>query len=200
LADAEPTNPSCSGNWLRWVKKMRFVLMGVRPLLISALLLFAPALPAQSTTSSRFRDPGGITGDPTGLRRDTSVKVIPGGPHYPWEQQMRGITAVPVVAYVLDTTGRVEIETVSFLNSSPAEFVDAVCAFLPKLRFEPFIVGDIKSRVLLVELYGFTTWKHLDRGGLKASQTLVTQSQEEFSTSPMARVVARLEALPHCRR
>jgi len=168
--------------------------------MIAALFLFAAELRAQSTASSRFRDPEGISADPTGLRRDTSVKVVPGGPHYPWDLQMRGITAVPVVAYVIDTTGRVELETVSFLNSSPTEFVAAVCAFLPKLRFEPFVVGDIKSRVLLVELYGFTTWKHMDRGGLNASKMLVAQSQEEFSTSPISRVVARLDPLPHCTR
>jgi len=174
--------------------------MAARPLIIAALFLFAAELRAQSTAGSRFPDPEGISADPTGLRRDTSVKIIPGGPHYPVELQMRGITAVPVVAYVIDTTGRVELETVSFLNSSPAVFVDAVCAFLPKLRFEPFFVGDIKSRVLLVELYGFTTWKHMDSGGLKASQTLVSQSQEEFSTSPMSKVVARLDPLSHCPR
>jgi hypothetical protein len=179
---------------------MRFVLRAVRPLLIAVLLFVAAEAPAQTTMPTRFRDPEGITADPTGLRRDTSVRVIPGGPRYPWAQQVRGITAVPVVAYVIDTTGRVELETASFLNSSPAEFVDAVCAFLPKLRFEPFIVGDRKFRVLLVELYGFTTWKHLDRGGLKASQMLVAQSQEEFSTSPISRVVAKLDPLPHCAR
>lgn len=179
---------------------MRLVLRAQRLLLISALLFVVAEAAAQTTVSTRFRDPEGISADPTGLRRDTSVKVIPGGPRYPYAQQVRGITAVPVVAYVIDTTGRIELETVSFLNSSPAEFVDAVCVFLPKLRFEPFVVGDIKSRVLLVELYGFTTWKHLDRGGLKASQALVAQSQEEFSTSPMSRVVSRLDPLPHCRR
>jgi hypothetical protein len=182
------------------MKGVRFVLISVRQLVISALLFFAAELPAQSAAISRFRDPEGISADPTGLRRDTSVKVIPGGPRYPLELQLRGVTAVPVVAYVIDTTGRVELETVSFLNSSPAEFVASVCAFLPKRRFEPFIVGDMKSRVLLVELYGFTTWKHLDSGGLKASQTLVSQSQEEFSTSPMSKVVAKLDPLPHCTR
>jgi len=169
-------------------------------LLIAALVLGAAKLSGQAGVSSRFHDPDGITADPTGLRRDTSVRVSPPGPRYPRSQEATGIIAVPVVAYVIDTTGRVELETASFLNSSPAEFIDAVCAFLPKLRFEPFIVGDRKTRVLLVEQYGFIPWRHLDRANLKAYKNLVAQSQEEFSTSPMSRVVAKLDPLPHCAR
>jgi hypothetical protein len=164
-------------------------------LLIAALVLIAAKLPAQSMISSRFRDPDGITADPTGLRRDTTVRVSPPGPRIPRGKE--GITATPVVAYVIDTTGRVELETASFLTFSPAEFIDAVCAFLPKQRFEPFLVADRKSRVLLVQLFGFTNWKHFDRAKIDAAQALVTQSQEEFSTSPISKVVARLDPLPH---
>ena len=170
-----------------------------RTLLMGALLLVTAKLPAQSTISSRFPDPEGITADPTGLRRDTSVRVWPPGPRFPLEKW--GITAAPVVAYVIDTTGRVELETATFLNSSPAEFMDAVCAFLPKQRFEPFIVADRKSRVLLVETYGFYGFirlKNLDLAKLKAANALVTQSQEEFSTTPIISVVAKLDRLPHC--
>jgi len=169
-------------------------------ILIAALVLAARDIPAQSPASTRFHDPAGITADPTGLRPDTTVRVSPPGPRYPQSEEFKGRTAAPVVAYVIDTTGRVEFETITFLNSTPPKFADAVCAFLPKLKFEPFIVADQKWRVLLVQMYGFNTWRHLDRSMLDAASTLVKASQEAFSTLPISKVVARLDSLPHCER
>jgi hypothetical protein len=109
-----------------------------------------------------------------------------------------GINAAPVVAYVIDTTGRIELETVSFLNATPPEFIDAVCAFLPAKRFEPFVVADQKWRVLLVDMYGFNHWKDRDTTMLNVAWLLKKASQEEFATSPMSKVVGRLDPLPHC--
>jgi hypothetical protein len=166
--------------------------------LVAAALLVAVKLQAQTVTSSRFHDPEGITADPTGLRRDTSVKLLRPGPRYPRDQESMGTNAAPVVAYVIDTTGRIELETVSFLNASAPEFIDAVCAFLPAKRFEPFVVADQKWRVLLVEMYGFNHWKNRDTTMLNAATLLEKASQEEFATSPMSKVVGRLDPLPHC--
>jgi hypothetical protein len=166
--------------------------------LVAAALLVAAKLPAQTVTSSRFHDPEAITADPTGLRPDTTVKLHPPGPRYPQAQEARGINAAPVVAYVIDTTGRIELETASFLNSSPPEIVDAVCAFLPKKRFEPLVVADQKWRVLLVDMYGFTVWRNPDTTMLKAATSLEKRTQEEFATAPISKAVARLDPLPHC--
>lgn len=167
--------------------------------LVAAALLVAVKLPALTVTSSRFHDPEGITADPTGLRRDTSVKLLRPGPRYPRDKESMGTNATPVVAYVIDTTGRIELETVSFLNASAPEFIDAVCAFLPAKRFEPFLVADQKWRVLLVEMYGFTRWRDPDTTMLNAAKSLAKRSQEEFATSPISKAVARLDPLPHCR-
>jgi hypothetical protein len=111
------------------------------------LMAFSGTLGAQATNLNRFRDPEGITADPTGLRRDTSVRAFP---RYPRDLQEKAITGALVAAFVIDTTGRVELETASFLRTSRPEFVKAVCDLLPKLRFQPFVVGDQKWRVLLV--------------------------------------------------
>ncbi len=166
--------------------------------LVASAFLVAARLPAQTVASSRFHDPDGITADPTGLRRDTSVKMPRPGPRYPQEHEARGIHAAAVVAYIIDTTGRIELETVSFLNRSAPEIIDAVCAFLPTKRFEPFVVADQKWRVLLVEMYGFTTWRDPDTTMLNAAKSLEKRSQEEFATSPISKAVARLDLLPHC--
>ena len=146
---------------------------------------------AQAPNVNRFKDPTGITADPTGLRRDTSVRVHP---RYPRGLEEKAITGAPVVAYVIDTTGRVELETASFVRSSRPEFIKAVCEMLPQFRFQPFLIGDQKWRVLLVESFAFNNWPEAD----SSAATLAARSQENFSTRPIATVVKELEPLPHC--
>src|ERR1700692_4384411 len=86
--------------------------------LVTVTLLVAAKLPAQTVAPSRFHDPGGITADPTGLRRDTSVKLLRPGPRYPRDQESMGTNAAPVVAYVIDTAGRIGLETVRLSGDS----------------------------------------------------------------------------------
>jgi hypothetical protein len=155
------------------------------------LATLGSTLGAQATNLNRFKDPEGITADPTGLHRDTSVRAFP---RYPRGLQERGITGAPVAAFVIDTTGRVELETASFLNSSRPAFAKAVCDLLPKLRFQPFIVGDQKWRVLLVEMFAFNNWPAPD----SAASVLAAHSQEDFATRPIVKVVEQLVSLPHC--
>jgi Gram-negative bacterial TonB protein C-terminal len=153
------------------------------------------SLGAQATSLNRFKDPEGITADPTGLLRDTSVKAFP---RYPRDFAARKITGAVVVAFVIDTTGHVEFETASFLNTSRPEFAKAVCDLLPKLRFQPFLVGDQKWRVLLVEMFAFDTWAMSDTAGRRTASTLVAHSQEDFATKPIVKAVEQLVSFPHC--
>jgi hypothetical protein len=165
--------------------------MRVRYASCLCLIAFSSTLGAQDTNPNRFKDPEGITADPTGLHRDTSVRAFP---RYPRGLQEKGITSAMVVAFVIDTTGRVELETASFVKTSRPEFVKAVCDLLPKLRFQPFLVGDQKWRVLLVESFAFNNWPEPDT----AASTLAAHTQENFSTKPIVKVVDQLVSLPHC--
>jgi hypothetical protein len=155
------------------------------------LATLGSTLGAQATNLNRFKDPEGITADPTGLHRDTSVRAFP---KYPRGLQEKGITGAPVAAFVIDTTGRVELGTASFLNTSRPEFTKAVCDLLPKLRFQPFKVDDHKWRVLLVEMFAFNNWPAPD----SAASALAAHSQEDFATKPIVKVVEQLVSLPHC--
>jgi hypothetical protein len=165
--------------------------MKVRYASCLCLIALSGTLGAQATNLNRFRDPEGITADPTGLLRDPSVRPFP---RYPRALQEKGITGAMVVAFVIDTTGRVELETASFVRTSRPEFVKAVCELLPQLRFQPFLVGDQKWRVLLVESFAFNNWPEPD----SAAVTLAANTQEDLSTKPIAKVVERLLSLPHC--
>jgi outer membrane biosynthesis protein TonB len=163
-----------------------------------SLLFLGGGLAAQAPEPTRFKDPEGITADPTGLLRDTSDPLTRLGPRFPSEFMGKGIIGESVVAFVIDTTGRVELETASFLNTSRPEFEKAVCEFLPTARFQPFVVVDRKWRVLLVESFAFNTLAMRDTASLHAASALSARSQEEFSTEPIGKVVAHLVPLPHC--
>ena len=163
-----------------------------------SLLFLGGSLGAQAPEAARFKDPEGITADPTGLLRDMSDPLARPGPRFPSEFMGKGIIGESVVAFVIDTTGRVELETASFLNTSRPEFQKAVCEFLPTARFQPFVVVDRKWRVLLVESFAFNTLAMRDTASLHAASALSARSQEEFSTEPIGKVVAQLAPLPHC--
>jgi hypothetical protein len=163
-----------------------------------SLLFIGCLLGAQAPETARFKDPEGITADPTGLLRDRSDPASRPGPRYPRDLEDTDIIGESVVAFVIDTTGRVELETASFLNTSRPEFEKAVCEFLPTARFQPFVVIDRKWRVLLVEMFAFNKLMLRDTARLRAASALSTRSQEEFSTEPIGKVVAHLEPLPHC--
>jgi hypothetical protein len=165
--------------------------MKIRRASYLCLIAFSASLGAQTANLNRFKDPEGITADPTGLHRDTSIKVFP---RYPRGLLAKGITGAPVAAFVIDTTGRVELETASFVRTSRPEFAKAVCDLLPKLRFQPFVVADQKWRVLLVEMFAFNTWPEPDT----AASKLAAHSQEDFATKPIVKVVEQLVSLPHC--
>ena len=168
---------------------------GLFALCICIVSLWGSRLDAQTPDTGRFRDPRSITADPTGLLRDTSVRAFP---RYPVDLVKQMPSGSPVVAFVIDTTGRVEVRTATFLNASRKEFVLSVCDVLPKLRFQPFVLEGRKWRVLLVTTYGFNNWAKLDTATLNAASTLVKRSQEDFSTKPIGAVVEQLLPLPHC--
>lgn len=102
-----------------------------------------------------------------------------------------------MLAYVIDTTGMVVLKSATFLNETPKEFMEAVCNFLPTLRFKPFVVAGMKWRVLLVDMYSFN-WLIPDTTHLNAAVRLQHQKQEEFSTEPIDKAIESLMNRPHC--
>jgi hypothetical protein len=161
---------------------------------LAALTLASPSGAQAPATSVRFRDPGSITGDPTGLRQIVPFR----GPRYPQRALGADETAAPVVAFVVDTTGRVELTTASFLNYVAPDFQLAVCEMLPALRFEPLAIAGQKMRVLFVQFYGFNSLTQPDEEGLMVSRALMRERQEAYATQPVENVIPELERRPHC--
>src|SRR5437763_5666112 len=119
---------------------------------LAASTLASPVGAQASQPSQRFRDPAHITGDPTGLGLDPAGIL---GLRYPNRERAAEHTAVPVVAFVVDVRGRIELPTASFLNDVEPGFRHAVCDMLPRLRFHPLVIDGQPMRVLLVQYYGF---------------------------------------------
>lgn len=159
-----------------------------------ALVLTAPMRAQAPAPSVRFRDPAGITGDPTGLRQIAPFR----GPHYPDYARAHDQTAAPVLAFVVDTTGEVELPTASFLDNSRPWFRESVCEMLPQLRFEPLEVDGRKMRVLLVRFYAFRTATAPDSAGIARASALMNERQTAYATQPVTNVIPELERRPHC--
>lgn len=162
---------------------------------LAALTLASPLRAQAPQTSVRFRDPGTITGDPTGMHMIPPIGIrMP----YPDAERAADHTAFPVVAFVVDTTGVIEVQTISFLDDSKPVFQKALCEYLPRLRFQPLVIAGQKMRVLDVEVYGFNTATAPDVSGNVRSHVLARQLQETFATQPVENVVPDLERRPHC--
>jgi len=160
---------------------------------LTALSLVSTAAAQHAGTGARFHDPAQISGDPTGLRHANHL-----GPKYPDRARAAEQTAAPVVAFVVDTSGGVEVPTASFLDDTEAEFRAVVCEMLPQLRFEPLVLGGQRTRVLLVQFYAFNTLVTPDTARVARARALMQSRQETYATQPVQDVIPDLERRPHC--
>jgi len=108
------------------------------------------------------------------------------------------ISDAAVEAFVIDTTGHVELETASFLRPARPEFERAVCEMLPKLRYAPLLVGGAKRRALLIQTHVFVGQGGVDSAAVSAASALHSKAEEEFASTPIATTVSKLDGLPHC--
>jgi hypothetical protein len=98
---------------------------------------------------------------------------------------------------VIDTTGRVELESASFLNAANRDFANAVCDYLPRVRYEPFLAGNSKLRILVVQLHEFIA-PGPDSPEISEASQLQSRTEDEFMRTPVAAIVDELKKLPHC--
>ena len=162
---------------------------------LAALTLASPLRAQAPQPAVRFRDPGAITGDPTGLHLIPPIGLRI---RFPDRALAADETGFLVVAFVVDTTGRIELPTVSFLDDSRRDFQKSVCEYLPKLEYIPLAVAGQKMRVLVVTTYGFNSVSTPDVSGSVRAHELARQLQETFATQPVENVVPDLERRPHC--
>jgi periplasmic protein TonB len=84
--------------------------------------------------------------------------LVPGNPspRYPEMLHSAGIEGDVVAQFVVDTTGRADIETFKVIKTSHPQFADAVKEVLPRMRFYPAEVGGRKVKELVQQPFAFT--------------------------------------------
>jgi protein TonB len=60
-----------------------------------------------------------------------------------------------LVQYVVDSTGRADLASITVMESTHAEFATSVTATLPHMRFRPAKIGAHRVRQLVQQLFSF---------------------------------------------
>ena len=80
-------------------------------------------------------------------------------PRYPEVLRSSGVEGQVLARFVVDESGRAEVDSVRFLRSDNRLFEDAVRSVLPRLRFTPAEIGGRKVRQLVQMPFVFTLRK-----------------------------------------
>ena len=118
------------------------------------------------------------------------------GPRYPTSLRSSGVTGQLVAAFVIDTAGRAEPRSISFVGPfAHREFQESVCKFLrEEARFVPGRSGDRPRRTLVFMAFAFT----LGFAGPTGPAPDVKGYQKRARALPRDELVADLESRPHC--
>ena len=155
----------------------------------------APEATQRETGGSRFPNASEIeimmTGDwlprPAGFDR---------GPRYPVGLRNRGVMGQVVAAFVIDTSGRVEPRSISFMQpAAHPEFQQSVCNFLrDEARFIPRRSEGRPRRALVFMPFAFTL-NFADPPGPAPNVSAYETRAREL---PRDQLVAELESRSHC--
>lgn len=83
-------------------------------------------------------------------------------PAYPKDMEAAGINGLVRVRFVVDTTGRIDLSTITVLGSTNESFARAVRTALPNMRFRPAMMGPKAVRQLSEEDFAFKVVPHAD--------------------------------------
>ena len=131
-----------------------FVARATAPAPGPTILMRPPTAPAAISVAPA--PPG--AGPRTYFEFQVEKPVVPVGqvaPVYPPELQARGVSGQVIAQFVVDETGRVDVATFKVLESTDALFASAVEAALPRMRFEPAVLGGRAVRQLVQQPFVF---------------------------------------------
>jgi hypothetical protein len=147
----------------------------------------------------RFRDLAAVVKADSGEARPIRGT---GYLRYPDDERRRNIEASFAIAFLLDTEGRVEYETVSFLSGAPLAFFDEACHWLRSQRFAPVRRQGTPQRSLVVSDLTFTLDRSGNPGtppsGRRAVPVNVEKYRRELAAMDVAALAGKLERHRHC--
>jgi hypothetical protein len=112
----------------------------------------------------------------------------------PLDIQSRRVEAAFGTIMIIDTTGRVEMPSVTFITDTPRSLQAAVCDVLRKERFSPVMHDQRPRRAALVMpwIIGYFG------GQLEKTRMDPTPITNSLRQRGLAAYVAELDTLPHC--
>ena len=157
-----------------------------------AASLFAGTVQAQSSLPLRLARPDEVVlADSSESRKVDPLSSL----ELPIDPRMGKQEAAFAALYVIDTTGHVEMPTVSFTAGGTREFYDVVCASLKKAQFAPIRRNGDARRGLVIE-----TWTFSHEGGQWHDKAYdAAPIRAAVIREGMRAVASSLESQPHCR-
>jgi TonB family protein len=116
--------------------------------------------PQDTVSTPELVDPlEGLLGDSvlTEIEVDSTVQRHPesAAPTYPAQLLARAVEGSAFVAYVVDSTGRVDTTSFRVIRATHPEFALAVRRALPGMRFRPALLAGIPVRQLVQQSFSF---------------------------------------------
>jgi len=174
-------------------------LFALSAIVATAATCVRPAPTTSTPASPRFSLPHEIIIGP-----DSGIEVVADrigrkpSPAYPDDARRNGIEAFPIIAFVVDTAGRIELPTVSFLDvPPPLEFQRSLCQWATMVRLTPYLLDGRAQRMLLVQPFSFEINRGPGSSRGPAMGAAATYRQRMRST-PLVDVIQALNTLPHC--
>lgn len=177
----------------------RFYNFGVGCLcLISACSASRHSAGIEAETSTRFRDLDAVV---VADRGDARPIQGTGYVAYPDEERRRSVEAAFVIAFLVDTAGRVEHETISFIGGARSAFFSEACQWLLSQRYVPVRRAGSLRRSLVVTELSFTLDHSGDPGEhrvIRAPRVNSERHRREFATMGVVAAAHELERHRHC--
>lgn len=100
------------------------------------------------------------------------------------------------IAFIVDTTGRVEQRSISFIGEAPEEFRGLRCAELLDARFRPVRRAGVARRALMI--HGFDFWPAGHAASLPTTNMLFDSTRAAVFGHGVDAAVEQLKTRPHC--
>ena len=126
-----------------------------------------PVAPQFESLASLFERPADSVYFAEQVESPAAYDARSAAPIYPDSLQRLGIEGSVMAQFVVDTTGRVEMESVRLLESTNLRFTESVLAALPRMLFRPAMHNGRKARQVVEVPFRFRVVVARDTGQVR---------------------------------
>jgi hypothetical protein len=162
-------------------------------LLFTSIAVGTAAAQVKGVSVPRFAQPFELV-----IVDSAESRPLPSRAHlrYPPSERARQHEAGFTAVFVVDTLGRVEWQSTSFLGTAPPLFREAVCTLLREQRFTPISRDGKLRRGLVVTDFTFSLGKGYERWA--KNFTIAPSIRASIDREGIAQAILAIETQPHC--